>query len=110
MRLLPPTAYRHVFEPLRGRRVGYVRLPGNVGDALLDAAAFQLMRAFGIDVARVDLAAGPGAADTLVISPGGNMGGLYPHMRAIRERTLAWGRPVVVLPQSFTGPEDLPYA
>lgn len=110
MRLLPISAYRHVFAPLRDRTVGYVRMPGNVGDALLEAAAFELMRAFAVPVRLLDPNDGPGDADTVVIAAGGNMGSFYHQACAIRERVLAWRRPVVVLPQSFTGPEDLPYA
>jgi len=46
MQLLPFSAFWEIFEPLRGRRIGYVRLPGNVGDRLIEAAAFQRMRHF----------------------------------------------------------------
>lgn len=35
MQLLPFSAFGKIFEPLRGRRIGYVRLPGNVGDRLI---------------------------------------------------------------------------
>ena len=110
MPLLPLTAFHHVFEPFRGRSVGYVRVPGNVGDGLIEAATFQLFRAHGVDARVVDPAAGPGDVESIVVAGGGSMGGLYPACRRVREQALAWGRPVTVLPQTFAGPEDLPYA
>jgi hypothetical protein len=85
-------------------------MPGNVGDALLEAAARRLMGAFGVEARLVDPAAGPGDADEFVVAAGGNMGPAYPRAVAIREEVVSWGRPVTVLPQSFTGPDELPYA
>jgi hypothetical protein len=35
MRLLPKHAFATVFEPLVGKRIGFVRPFGNVGDALI---------------------------------------------------------------------------
>ena len=47
-RLLDLDAFAHVFGPLVGCSVGYVRAEGNVGDDLIDVAAAQLLDAFGI--------------------------------------------------------------
>lgn len=97
-----------MFEPLRGRRVGYVRMPGNVGDAVIEAATLQLFAHFGVDWRHATLEGDP--ADEYVIAGGGNMGPHYAACRAVRRRALATGLPVTVLPQSFTGREDEPYA
>jgi hypothetical protein len=51
----------------------------------------------------------PGDAEELVIAGGGNMGAFYGACAAIRRKALATGKPVTVLPQSYTGPEVLPY-
>ncbi|MCH5377872.1 MAG: polysaccharide pyruvyl transferase family protein, partial [Planctomycetes bacterium] len=40
---------------------------------------------------------------------GGNMGTLYPANWKLRDRCLALGVPVTILPQSFTSPEPKPY-
>ena len=49
MRLLPPNAFAEVFEPLRGKRIGFFRPIGNVGDRLIEMATFQRFDAFEID-------------------------------------------------------------
>ena len=48
--------------------------------------------------------------DLLVFGGGGNMGLRYPGNHALRTQALATGLPVVILPQSFTSPEDRPFA
>ena len=107
--LLPAEAFAPVFEPLRGLRVAYARMPGNVGDRLIDLAAFGLLRAFAVDFVIAEPPARP-AVDGWVIAGGGNMGDLYAAPRRVREQVLAQGLPVTVLPQSFYSPEPLPYA
>ena len=112
-RLLGPEAFAHVCEPLLGRRVGYVRPVGNVGDLLIEMAMAQLFATYGIRWSLVDLDAGArglDAVDLLVFGGGGNMGTRYSNNYAIRGRALATGLPVVILPQSFTSPEDRPFA
>ena len=109
-RLLPLEALAHVFEPLSGKRVGYIRPCGNVGDALIDWAARQLLDAFHIDWSIRD----PDAEsrerfDELVFGGGGNMGPRYQDNWQLRTRVLALGLPVTILPQSFTSPEERPY-
>lgn len=109
MRLLPLPIFAPIFEPLCGRRVGYVRTPGNVGDRLIEAAAFQLLRHFGINfsVTRPPARAG---FDELVLPGGGSMGSFYAVNQRIREQAMASGLPVSVLPQSFITPEHFAYA
>lgn len=109
MPLLPLAAFAPVFEPLRGRRIGYVRTPGNVGDGLIEMAAFQLLKAFGIDFVVANPADRP-PIDEWVIAGGGSMGSYYPACQRMRRQALADGRPVTVLPQSFITAEPFPYA
>jgi hypothetical protein len=111
-RLLPATAFAPVCDPLVGRRVGYVRPEGNVGDHLIEVAMIQLFAEHGIRWRQVapaeprDLE----GLDLLVFGGGGNMGTRYPGNHALRTQALATGLPVVILPQSFTSPEDRPFA
>lgn len=108
MPLLPPRAFAEVFEPLRGKRIGYVRSLGNVGDHLIEWATIQLFAAFGVTWHVQDLEA-PLAADELVFAGGGNMGDQYPTNVALREQALRFGVPLTILPQSFTSREDRPF-
>ena len=117
--LIPLDRFAPVFEPLRGRSVGFLAMYGSAGDRLLDAAAHRLLEAFEVDhidlawrettsdIADVDneLVAG---VDEIVAAGGGNLGGLYPRCRLLREHYLGLGKPMTILPQSITGPgEDL---
>jgi hypothetical protein len=111
-RLLSPAAFAHVCEPLMGRRVGYVRPEGNVGDHLIEVAMIQLFAEHGIRW-RLVSPAEPRATeglDLLVFGGGGNMGIRYPGNHALRTQALATSLPLVILPQSFTSPEDRPFA
>lgn len=108
-RLLPVSAFAHVFEPLVGRRVGYVRPVGNVGDHLIELAMMQLLGEFGIHWATWEPWART-SFDVLVFGGGGSMGCLYPVNHSIRAAALATGIPLTILPQSFTHAEDKPFA
>lgn len=109
--LLEPAAFEHVFAPLAGLRVGFVRPNGNVGDAVIELAMTQLMREFGVRWQVVDPNLPcPGSIDLLVFGGGGNMGTLYPDSYAIRTRALQLGPPLVILPQSFATAEPRPFA
>jgi exopolysaccharide biosynthesis predicted pyruvyltransferase EpsI len=108
-RLLDAGAFAHVFGPLVGRRVGYVRSAGNVGDELIEIATFQLLDAFGIRW-RMQPVDGPADVDCLVFSGGGNMGSRYANNHRIRGQALMLGPPLIILPQSFTDCEDRPFA
>lgn len=111
-RLLGPAAFSAVCEPLVGKRVGYVRPEGNVGDHLIEVAMIQLFADYGIRWRRwrPDGAGDTDGLDLLVFGGGGNMGTRYPGNHDLRSRALATGLPVVILPQSFTSAEDRPYA
>jgi len=111
-RLLPPAAFAHVLQPLLGRQVGYVRPEGNVGDRLIELAMVQLFADYGVRW-RPFTPGQPGGdrgLDLLAFGGGGNMGGRYANNFALRTRALATGLPVVILPQSFTSPEDRDFA
>jgi len=108
MRLLPFKAFAHVFEPLRGKRIGFIPSRGNVGDRLIDAGTFQLFEFYGVrwqtaDLDRLD------EVDELVFGGGGSMGGLYPKNATLRERCLQAGKPLTILPQSFLDFEERPF-
>jgi exopolysaccharide biosynthesis predicted pyruvyltransferase EpsI len=47
--------------------------------------------------------------DELVFGGGGNMGCLYPKNALLRERLLQSGKPLTILPQSFSDFEDRPF-
>ena len=109
-RLLPLAAFAHVFDPLKGRRIGFVRPCGNVGDSLIEWGMRQLLEEFGITWAVFDPAASdPGEFDELVFGGGGNMGTRYVDNWNLRGRLLELGLPFTILPQSFTSAEDRPY-
>jgi hypothetical protein len=109
--LLTPVAFATVFEPLVGRRVGYVRPIGNVGDRLIELATVQLFATYGIGWQLVDpQTPPPEGLDLLAFGGGGNMGTLYRNNYALRTQALAVGLPLVILPQSFTTPEDRGFA
>jgi exopolysaccharide biosynthesis predicted pyruvyltransferase EpsI len=72
----------------------------------------QLFAAYGIRWSIVSCHAGSHALDghdVLVFGGGGNMGTRYTSNYDLRTRALATGLPVVILPQSFTSPEDRPF-
>lgn len=111
MRLLPAAAFAAVFEPLVGKRVGFVRPFGNVGDDLIERATVQLFTEFGIVWQRHDPATRPAPEiEVLTFGGGGNMGTRYRNNYDLRTRLLETGLPTVILPQSFTSAEDRPFA
>lgn len=109
-RLLPLDAFAHVFEPLKGRRIGFVRPRGNVGDSLIEWATRQLFEEFGVSWAMFDPdASDPADFDELAFGGGGNMGTRYVDNWNLRGRLLELGLPITILPQSFTSVEDRPF-
>lgn len=110
MRLLPPDAFDHVCQPLLGKRIGFVSPLGNVGDRLIEAATLQLFDEFGVRWTRTN-PAGPleSGLDLLVFGGGGNMGTLYQNNWQLRGLMLQHGLPILILPQSFTSPEQRTY-
>ncbi len=107
--LLEPGAFERVMAPLLGRRVGYLRPQGHVGDALIELAMTQLFAEFGIQWQPLDLDE-PAEVDVVVFGGGGSMGRRSVQNHALRTRALSLRLPVVVLPQSFTDREDRSFA
>jgi exopolysaccharide biosynthesis predicted pyruvyltransferase EpsI len=103
--ILEPAAYTHIFARWRGAKAREFWGPGNVGDLLIRRGAEQLYAAYGITLCGKD-----DKPDVVFYGGGGNMGPLYPGTRLTRleARTVATalGVPLIVLPQSWTGPED----
>ena len=110
-RLVPLVAFDSVFGPIRGKKVVYQEVLGNVGDMLIYAATRQLFRHF--DVTAISLN-DPDAesGECVVCCGGGNMGGEYLDCLELRKKAYqlaqARGLEVLILPQSCAGPEDLP--
>jgi hypothetical protein len=106
--LLAPSQFAAVFEPLRGKKIGFFQLPGNVGDRLIERATRQLLQFFDIDyryLRRREVIRGvlKPDVDEILISGGGNMGtDLYHKIRMLRQQVPALGRPVTILPQTFS--------
>lgn len=109
MRLLPLKAFAHVFEPLQGKRIGFVRPYGNVGDVLIEWATRQLFAAYRIDWRVVDPADAAPDVEELVFGGGGNMGTMWKSNWHLRGRVLRWKLPITILPQSFTSAEYRTY-
>lgn len=107
--LLGPEAFERVMTPLVGRRVGYVKPQGHVGDALIELAMTQLFGEYGICWQPLSFDA-PGEVDVIVFGGGGSMGRRSVHNHALRTQALSLGPPVVVLPQSFADREDRPFS
>ncbi len=106
MRLIPPTAFAHVFEPLQGKRIGYIRPVGNVGDALIEWATRQLFTFYDIQWQQFDPEQPATDIDELVWGGGGNMGTMWQNNWQLRGRCLSFGIPMTILPQSYTSRED----
>lgn len=104
--ILEPAAYAHVFNRWRGATIMEFWGPGNVGDLLIRRGAERLFAAYAIKVT-----ADASRADAVFYGGGGNMGPLYPGTRLTRLEAraiaTAHGLPLIVLPQSWTGPDDL---
>jgi len=109
MRLLSPGHFASVFTPLQGKRIGFVRPIGNVGDDLIHWATEQLFAEFEIDWSPVHPPLRP-EVDELVFGGGGNMGKFYNCNWDLRTWCLDTGLPVTILPQSFLGEEPRPFA
>ncbi|MEY4176800.1 MAG: hypothetical protein RLY70_374 [Planctomycetota bacterium] len=103
--LLPLEKFAPVFEPFRGKAIGFIRPSGNVGDDLIALATFQLFDKFAIDWREVTPDNCEGC-DELAFGGGGNMGRMYHMNWDLRTRCIETGLPVTILPQSFTTPED----
>ncbi len=103
--ILEPPAYAHVFTRWRGAKACEFWGPGNVGDLLIRRGAEQIYAAYGITLCGKDE-----TPDVVVYGGGGNMEPLYPGTRLTRldarATATALGVPLIVLPQSWTGPED----
>lgn len=106
MRLIQPDAYRMIFAPLDGQRVGYIRnRHGNAGDAMQDRAVRQLAEHYGVRLYDIPASGGkPERCDAILCYGGGNMGLPGPSMRK-RGWAVATGLRVVCLPNSWRAPE-----
>jgi exopolysaccharide biosynthesis predicted pyruvyltransferase EpsI len=109
MTLLPPDRFADVFLPLQGKRIGFVRPSGNVGDALIEWATHQLFEHYEIKWTLKDPAGPVDDVDELVFGGGGNMGTLWEKNWHLRAQCLQTGLPLTILPQSFTSREDRPF-
>ena len=106
---LPASRFSHVFEPLQGKQIGFVRPLGNVGDLLIEEATIQLFDHFRIQWRDWSPNQPLGNVQELVFGGGGNMGETYRSNWELRGACLETGLPVTILPQSFLGVENRPY-
>lgn len=107
MPLLAPAYFELLFEGLMGKSVGFLPLDGNVGDLMIRTATMELFDFFDIkfhQITESELASGvlKTSVDEIVISGGGNMGTLWPDPYKQRRKSLDFGLPVTIFPQSFT--------
>jgi len=115
--LLPRESFRKIFEPLVGKRIGFVVSWGNVGDWLIEEAAWQLFEEFWIEYKCVNHHTHPHQfdqvicdwADEFVFNGGGNMGSQYDAIN-IRKKLFEYKKPITIFPQTFFNQtENLPY-
>ena len=113
MSLLPCDAFEPIFTKFVGLKIGYVQLPGNVGDRLIALGAKSLFDTFDINFLELSDQQVfdnevPQNVDEIVISGGGNLGRCYYDCYQLRQASLNCGLPVTILPQSFASfDEDL---
>jgi hypothetical protein len=105
VKILAADSFEPIFEPLLGRRVGYVPTSGGVGDLLVEMAALQLFAHFGVDY-HVETLGGECEADLLVLA-GGGPGPLCPEGLDGQLAELAAMIPVTLLPRSLAGPTGI---
>jgi len=127
MRLLELDRWDALFEPMRGKRLGYVRGElGNVGDTLQERALWELVNHYGLDCVWLgpvvhgrepwDWELGDGrwdgklrvGVDELLCFGGGNMG-IKGGSRRIRAKASRLGLPITILPNSWRDTEDVPH-
>ena len=115
--LVDPSAWAAVFEPLRGKRIGYVQGRfGNAGDALIHYGTLRLLAWYGVNFTILNpkpwRAESPlpvrKDVDEVLLFGGGNMGA--PGSGRLRAGVRSWPVPMTLLPQSWRAPEDAPYA
>lgn len=99
MKLLAADSFEPIFEPLLGRRVGYVPTVGGTADLLVEMAALQLFAHFGVDY-HIETLGSECEADVLVLA-GGGPGPLCPSVAHTRLTELAEAIPVTLLPRSL---------
>lgn len=100
-----------LFEPLQGKRIGFVQMDGNAGDNLIHAATLHLFRTFEINAYEIksdglDDKSIADKFDEIIISGGANIGSLYPQCVAQRQAVLAHDLPTTIFPQSFTSKDE----
>lgn len=102
---LSASEFAHVFAPLQGKRIGFVRPLGNVGDLLIEQATRQLLDHFNVDWTYWSPGKPLDNLEHLVFGGGGNMGKTYRSNWELRGACLETGLAVTILPQSFLGDE-----
>ena len=107
MPLLAASYFELLFEELKGKSVGFLPLSGNAGDLMIQRATTELFHNLDIEFREItsqELAAAQlmTPVDEIVVSGGGNMGTLWPIPYQQRRKSLEFGLPVTIFPQSFT--------
>jgi exopolysaccharide biosynthesis predicted pyruvyltransferase EpsI len=104
--LLDLSAWDALFEPYRGARTNPIPTYGNTGDKLIWKSMLAMLD-------RYDIRITPDEWDVLFWPGGGNMGSVYNACRAARATLLQSAEkrniPFVILPQSWSSAEPIPY-
>lgn len=116
--LLSLQNFEKIFNELKGKKIGFVLMSGNVGDDLITDSAIQLLKYFKIDFKFVNKKGREWefddsvcrSVDEFLVNGGGNIGALYAFDLAIRKSLFRYNKPITILPQTFCEiREDLPY-
>lgn len=116
--LIPLINFAPIFSKFKGKKIGFVVFPGNVGDWLIEESAIQLFNYFNINFSYVNNRKNPfsfnesvcNEVDEFVCNGGGNLGELYKNNQKIRQELFIYNKPITILPQTFTNSvENLPY-
>ena len=106
MPLLSDTAFEPLLSYFENQRVGLLVTDGNVGDYLIRDATIQLFQEYQIDFriisqGELERSVPDHGMDIIAAMGGGNLGDFYPICIDQRKQALAFGKPIVVLPQSI---------
>jgi len=116
--VLPPLVSRdkfaRIFSDFKGKNLGFVRIPGNIGDNLIEDSTKQLLKEFNVRLKKINKKPRLeilnkrlcSRVDEFVLSGGGYMGDGFPSAARIVKSVLEYGKPVTILPQTFSISRD----
>lgn len=84
-----------LFLPLKGKKVYYQKMEGNLGDELIDYVTLKFFKEYNIQLVSLK------DCNVVVFAGGGNLGNLYPNNEKIRNELTVLDKEFVVFPQTF---------